>query len=136
MLHGLVLDDWGVGTLAAKMRHEMQEELGHAQQYARRTMFLKGNPEVKAAKPAQRAQTLADMFQADLDDEEKAIRFYAEAARNAGNAGDIGSRLIFEKIVTDEEGHKAWLELQLDLIKRVGEQVYITRHMKIESEET
>lgn len=52
MLHGLVLDDWGLGTLAAKMRQEMQEELGHAQQYARRIMFLKGSPDVKAAKAA------------------------------------------------------------------------------------
>lgn len=76
------------------------------------------------------------MFQADLDDEEKAIRFYTEAARMAADAGDIGSRLIFEEIVTDEEVHKAWLKLQLDLIKRVGEQVYIARHMTIESEAT
>jgi hypothetical protein len=24
----------------------------------------------------------------------------------------------------DEEGHKAWLELQIDLIERIGEQAY------------
>jgi len=24
----------------------------------------------------------------------------------------------------DEEGHKAWLELQLELLKRLGEQAY------------
>lgn len=44
MLHGLVLEDWGLGKLAAKMRDEMQEELGHAQQYAQRIMFLEGQP--------------------------------------------------------------------------------------------
>lgn len=91
---------------------------------------------MKAATAAQRAQTLKDMFKADLDDEEKAIRFYTEAARMAGEAGDIGSRLIFGRIVTDEESHKAWLELQLDLMKRIGEQAYSARHMTIESEAT
>ena len=91
MLHAHVLEDWGLDKLAAKMRAEMQEELGHAQEYARRIMFLKGDPEVKAAKTPQRAQTLKDMFQADLTDEEQAIKFYTDAARAAGEAGDIGA---------------------------------------------
>lgn len=136
MLHGLVLEDWGLSKLAAKMRSEMQEELGHAQEYARRIMFLKGSPELKAAKSPQRAQTLQDMFQADLADEEDAITFYTEAARAAGESGDIGSRLLFERIVLEEEGHKAWLELQLDLLKRIGEQGYVAKHMTIDDEVT
>ena len=35
--------------------------------------------------------------------------------------GTEGSRTLLEQIVMDEEGHKAWLELQ---IERIGEQVY------------
>ncbi len=29
----------------------------------------------------------------------------------------------------DEEGHKAWLETQLDLIERLGEAVYAVRFL-------
>jgi bacterioferritin len=136
MLHALVLADWGLDKLAAKMRSEMHEELGHAQEYARRIMFLKGDPEVKAAKVPNRATTLKDMFQADLVDEEHAIRFYTDAARTAGDDGDIGSRMIFEKIVLDEEGHKAWLELQLDLLERIGEKAYVAKHITIAGDES
>ncbi len=132
MLHAHVLEDWGLDRLAAKMRAEMQEELGHAQEYTRRLMFLGADPEVKAAKVPQRAQKLADMFKADLADEEEAIRFYTSAAATAAEAGDIGSRTMFERIVLDEEGHKAWLELQLSLIGRIGEQAYIAKHMTVE----
>ena len=132
LLHAHVLEDWGLDRLAAKMRTEMQEELGHAQEYTKRLMFLGADPDVKAAKVPQRAQTLADMFKADLDDEEEAIRFYSEAAATASEAGDIGSRLIFERIVVDEEGHKAWLDLQLTLIGRIGEQAYIAKHMSVD----
>jgi len=132
MLHAHVLDDWGLDRLANKMRGEMQEEMGHAQEYVRRIMFLKGDPQIKAAKVPQRAQGLADMFKADLVDEEEAIRFYTSAARAAAEAGDIGTRMIFEKIVLDEEGHKAWLELQLDLLQRIGEQAYFARHMSVD----
>jgi bacterioferritin len=132
MLHAHVLQDWGMDKLATKMRAEMQEELQHAQNYIERIMFLKGNPEVKAAKTPQRAQTLKDMFQADLGDEEDAIKFYTDAARTAAEAGDVGTRTLFEKIVLDEEGHKSWLELQLDLLQRIGEPAYVAKHMTIE----
>ncbi len=131
MLHAHVLEDWGLDLLAAKMREEMQEELAHAQNYISRMMFLKGDPQVKPAKTPQRAQTLKDMFEADLADEEAAIDFYTKAAQTAGEVGDIGTRQLFENIVLDEEGHKAWLEQQLDLLQRVGEPTYVAKHMLI-----
>ena len=131
MLHAHVLDDWGLDLLATKMRAEMQEELGHAQEYIRRIMFLKGHPVLKPAKVPHRAQSLADMFKSDLADEDEAIRFYSDAARTAADASDIGTRSIFERIVLDEEGHKAWLELQLDLLERIGEPAYVAKHMSL-----
>ena len=131
MLHAHVLEDWGLDLLATKMRAEMQEELGHAQEYIQRIMFLKGDPHLAPQKVPQRAQSLADMFSADLADEEEAIKFYTAAAAAAGAAGDIGSRMLFERVVLDEEGHKAWLELQLELVKRMGEPAFIAKHMSV-----
>lgn len=123
--HMLVVEDWGLDKLAAKMREEMTEELGHAEEYARRIVFLNGEPELKAAKAPHRAQSLKDMFEADLRDEQDAIAFYTKAAREAGELGDIGTRKIFEQTALDEEGHMSWLELQLSLLKRMGEPAYI-----------
>lgn len=124
LLHALVAEDWGLGKLAAKMREEMLEEFGHAEEYARRIVFLKGDPELKPAKTPQRAQSLADMFEADLRDEQDAVKFYTNAARAANEAGDIGTRNLFERTSLDEEGHMAWLELQLSLLKRMGEPAF------------
>jgi bacterioferritin len=123
-LHAHVLEDWGLTRLAQQMRREMQEELGHSDKFIERIMFLKGNPEIAFQKPPHRAKNLVDMFKVDLSDEEDAIAFYTKAAKAADEAGDIGSRTLFEQIVMDEEGHKAWLELQIDLIERIGEQAY------------
>ncbi|GGH31497.1 bacterioferritin [Cribrihabitans marinus] len=134
-LHAHVLEDWGLGKLARQMRQEMQEELGHSDRFIERLMFLKGDPEIAFEKPPARATSLVDMFKADLADEEGAIAFYTEAARMAGDAGDIGSRSLFEGIVLDEEGHKAWLELQLDLIERIGEQNYASKQLSTEEGE-
>jgi bacterioferritin len=126
LLHAHVAEDWGFDKLAAKMREEMQEELAHAQAFTRRIMFLKGDPIVKSAKTPQRAQTLKDMFAADLDDEKAAIKFYTKAAQTAASVGDIGSRRLFENIALDEEGHMDWLEMQLSHIERLGEPVYMS----------
>lgn len=126
-LHAHVLEDWGLTKLAQQMRKEMQEELGHSDKFIERIMFLKGSPNIAFQKPPQRAKTLVDMFKADLADEEEAIAFYTKAAKAADSVGDIGSRMLFEQTVVDEEGHKAWLELQIDLIERIGEQAYAAK---------
>ena len=124
MLHVLTTEAWGLDRLATTMRAEMLEELGHAEGYARRMVFLGGNPELRAAKVPNRAQSLKNMFEADLEDEKDAISFYTEAARQAGEAGDIGTRNLFERTALDEEGHMSWLELQLSLLQRMGDPAF------------
>lgn len=128
-LHASVMDDWGLDLLASRMREEMQEELGHSEKYLERILFLKGDPEMTLQKTPVRAQSLTDVFETDLADEKEAIEFYTKASQQAAADSDIGTRSLFESIVLDEEGHMAWLELQLDLIKRMGESAYIAKHM-------
>lgn len=135
LLHAHVLEGWGLDRLAVKMREEMQEELGHAQLYIDRIMFLKGEPEVKAAKMPLLATSLKTMFNADLKDEQEAIDFYTKAAQAATEDGDIGSRTIFEQIALDEEGHYSWLELQLDLLDRMGEPAFVSKHVSVSGSE-
>lgn len=130
-LHAGVLNDWGLDRLGNKMREEMQEEIGHADEFMNRIIFLKGEPQMVFDKQPKVAASLQEMFQHDMEDERNAIVFYTEAARQCGEAGDIGSRMLFEKIAVDEEGHMAWLELQLELIKRIGEPAYVAKHMSI-----
>lgn len=133
-LHASVLTDWGMDRLAIKMREEMQEELVHSDDYISRIMFLKGKPNVVLAKTPTIADSLVNMFESDLADERDAIAFYTRCARQAGDAGDIGTRTLFERIAMDEEGHMAWLELQLDLLKRMGEPAYISKHISAPGE--
>lgn len=133
-LHASVLADWGMDRLATQMRQEMQEELGHSDEYIARIMFLKGQPSMTLAKTPVLVNSLIEMFEADLADETEAIAFYSSAAQHAASNGDIGTRTLFEKIVLDEEGHMAWLELQISLIKRIGEPAYISKHMSAPGE--
>lgn len=131
-LHACVLDEWGMGLLASKMREEMKEELTHSEEFLSRILFLKGNPQLEMQKTPVRATSLKQMFQTDLTDEKEALAFYTTAAYQANEVHDIGTRQLFEKIAIDEEGHMSWLELQLDLLERLGEPAYIAKHMSME----
>lgn len=128
-LHACVLDDWGLDLLAAKMREEMLEEMGHSEAFLVRLLFLKGDPRVEHATLPKRAHSLKEMFELDLVDEQEAIEFYTKASVQAAEEGDIGGQRLFERVALDEEGHMSWLELQLDLLERMGEPAYIAKHM-------
>jgi len=69
------------------------------------------------------------MFETDSKDEQEAIAFYTKASVQAAEETDIGSRQLFEKIAVEEEQHMSWLDLQLDLLKRMGEPAYIGKYM-------
>ncbi len=113
----------------------MDGEMGTSSRFIESLLFLKAEPEMGFDKTPKKAENLQGMFRADLVDEQEAIDFYSQAARHAADIGDIGTRTLFEKIVLDEEGHKGWLELQLDLIDRLGEKTYSAKLVSFESDE-
>ena len=129
LLHAHVLDDWGLDKLGAKMREEMQEELGHASVFIERILYLQGEPVVSEEKAPKRAESLEALFTSDLKEENGAIAFYTKAFQEAVEDGDIGTKAIFERIVLDEEGHAEWLDLQLNLLKRMGEPTFMVQNM-------
>ncbi len=129
LLHAHVLDDWGLDKLASKMREEMQEELGHASEFIERILFLEGEPVVSEEKTPKRADSLQALFASDLKEENGAIEFYTKAFQEAMEDGDVGTKAIFERIILDEEGHSEWLDLQLNLLERMGEPAFIAKYM-------
>ncbi len=128
-LHAGALDDWGLSVLASKMREELAEELEHSEEYMTRILFLKKSPELTMAKTPIRAASLKAMFESDLVDEKEAIEFYTKASMQASEDSDIGTRTLFERITLDEEQHMSWLELQLDLLERMGEPAFIAKYI-------
>lgn len=129
LLHAYVLADWGLDVLANQMRTEMTEELGHAGRFIERILFLGGDPVLEASKTPKRSENLNEMISADLAEEKGAIAFYTSAAKAADDDRDLGTRMLFEGIVMDEEGHMDWLDRQLGLLERMGEPSYIAKNM-------
>ena len=130
LLHANVLEDWGLDRLADKMREEINDELGHADRFIERILYLDGVPKVVPAKAPVQAKTLEEMLTSDLVEERSAVRFYTQAVEAAANDNDIGTRRLFEDIVMDEEGHADWLSRQIGLLKKMGEPHYMLSQME------
>ena len=124
-LHYRLQDDWGVGKLAAKSRAESIEEMHHADKFIDRIIFLEGHPNLQVLDPLRIGETVKETLECDLAAEHDAIALYKEARDHCEKVGDYVSKNLFEELIADEEGHTDYLETQLDLLSKIGEESYI-----------
>lgn len=129
LLHWHVTEDWGLSKLAKKFRQEMEEEQGHAAKLLDRIIFLEGLPDCETMNKVKMENSVKGMLESNLRDEYEARNYYTRAAEDCREAGDEVSRELFVSLTTDEEGHIDYLETQLELIKRIGDELYAQKQM-------
>jgi len=124
-LHYRLTEDWGLGRLARKEREESIEEMHHADKLIARIIFLEGFPNLQTIAPLRIGQNIREVLEADLAGEYEAVTNYREARDLCESVRDYVSKNLFEELLTDEEGHVDFLESQLDLLNKIGEQRYM-----------
>lgn len=97
----------------------------HAEGLIERILYLEGMPNMQRLGTVRVGETVAEQLRAELDTEKEAIAMLTRGIEVCRQA-DEGSRLLLEEILDDEEEHADSLETQLELIKQVGEQLYLS----------
>jgi len=128
-LHYRLLDNWGYRALAKKWRQESMEEMQHADKLTVRIIFLDGMPNMQVLDPLRIGQTVKEILDCDLQSEMSARALYEEAATCCHSVKDYVSRDLFEELMHDEEGHIDFLETQLDLVAKLGVELYAQHHI-------
>jgi bacterioferritin len=128
-LHYRILDNWGLKEMAKVWRKESIEEMEHADKFTARILFLEGFPNMQVLDPLRIGQNVKEILECDLAAEHSARALYQEAATYCHSVKDYVTRDMFESVMKDEEDHIDFLETQLDLIKRVGLELYTQKHM-------
>ncbi len=128
-LHYRIFDNWGYLELAKKWREESIEEMHHADDFAKRILFLEGFPNMQVLDPLRIGQSVEEIVKADLSTELDARNLYLEAAAYCLSINDRVSELLFEGVVKSEEKHIDFLETQLELIKQLGVQLYAQKRV-------
>jgi len=128
-LHYRLLDNWGYRALAKIWRKESIEEMEHADKLVERIIFLDGFPNMQVLDPLHIGQNVKEILEVDLQAEIGARALYQEAAGYCASVKDYVTRDLFEDLMADEEHHIDFLETQLDLVDKLGVQLYAQHHI-------
>jgi bacterioferritin len=128
-LHYRLLENWGYRALAKQWRKESMEEMQHADKIVERIIFLDGFPNMQVIDPLHIGQNVKEVLDCDLQAEHRARNLYQEAATHCHSVKDYVTRDLFEELMHAEEDHIDFLETQIDLVAKLGVELYAQHHI-------
>ena len=130
MVQAEMCENWGYGRLAGAIKKQAIEEMRHAEGLIERILFLDGTPVVAIKLAPKISPNVKAQLEDNLKDETDAVAQYNAAIKVCREAGDNGTRELFQKMVKDEEGHTDTLESWLNAIREIGIENWLAQQMK------
>jgi bacterioferritin len=128
-LHAKMLKNWGLKELAEHEHHESIDEMKHADRLSERILFLDGLPNFQALGKLRIGESPVEILRCDLSLEMDGLQVLRDAVVHCEGVNDFTSRKLFADILDSEEEHIDWLETQLSLVERLGEQNYLAQQL-------
>ena len=122
--------NWGLDGLADHFYQESIEEMKHAEEVIDRVLYLDGVPAISRYDVINVGATPKEQIEGSLALETKGVVAYQEGIKLCLEVGDAGSRDLMERMVVESESSIDWAEAQLDLIKMMGVENYLSQQMK------
>jgi bacterioferritin len=129
MAQSEMCQNWGYKRLGDHTKGRAIEEMRHAEGLIERIIFLDALPVVTVGLKPQLGTKVEEQMKINLKDELDAVRDYNAAVSICVQAGDDGSRTLFENMIKDEERHADFLESQLGAIKEMGIGPYLSQQL-------
>jgi bacterioferritin len=128
-LHAKLCHHWGYERLAERIRQESIDEMHHVEQLTDRILYLEGVPNYQRLFSVRVGETVPEQFQLDLQTERESVTRLNDGIATCVGAGDNGTRELLAHILVDEEEHADWLETQLEAIRQIGVENYLTEQL-------
>ncbi|HNZ16622.1 MAG: bacterioferritin [Anaerolineaceae bacterium] len=125
-VHAEECGDWGYESLHHAIEERAIEEMKHAEKLISRILFLEGTPVVDKLNKMHIAGTINGMLENDHKAEVEAIANYNAAIKLSADLLDHGTKELLNSILKDEEAHLDFIEEQIDQIKQMGLEQYLT----------
>ena len=124
-VHYRMFKHWGFERMAKKEHEESIGEMKHADALIERLLMLDALPNLQDLGKLLIGETLIEALQCDLQSERTAQATVKDGIAQAEVSRDFVSRAILERILDDTEEHIDFLETQLELVGKVGEQNFL-----------
>ena len=124
-LHARMFEHWGLEKLKEHEKKESIDEMKHADRLIQRILFLEGLPNLQELGKLLIGENAPEALECDLKLERAARPPLQEAITYCEKVRDFVSRELFEEILKSEEEHIDWLETQLELIEKMGQQNWL-----------
>ncbi len=128
-LHAEMCGHWGYELLHNIMKKHAIDEMKHAEEIIEHVLYLDGFPNLQRLGTLKIGETVPEQFKSDLKLEQEAVKLLGEAIAHCTTVGDFTTRAKLEGIITSEEEHVDWIETQMETIKQVGAENYLSEHM-------
>lgn len=129
-LQARMCDHWGYARLSSKLRALSLGEMREAERIIDHILYLEGLPNLQRLGSVQVGETALEDLQLALTLEQAQVEALAQAIAHCTQVGDYTTRGLLEEMIQGEEEHVAWIETQLETIRQVGLDQYLSQQIR------
>jgi bacterioferritin len=122
---------WGFGRLEARFRALSVDEMKDTEDLMAHILYLEALPNMQRLNLVQVGENVPECLQAGLNLERGAVDFLRGAIEHCARVGDYTTRAKFEEMIQDQERHVDWFETQLETIRLVGLERYLSQQITV-----
>ena len=122
--------NWGYERLYDTFKHSSMEEMKDTPEIIAHILYLEGVPNMQRLNQVRVGENVLEHLQLDLQLEHEAVEALREAITHCQSVEDYTTRKMFEDMIASEEEHVDWIENQLETIRQIGLELYLSQQIK------
>ena len=131
-LHAKMCENWGYERLHHKVKERSFDEMKDADELIEHILYLEGVPNVQRLGTVHVGETVPEQFKTDLQAEKEMLTLLSEGIAHCAKVGDYTTRHMLEDMAEDVDEHIDWIETQMETVKQVGLENYLSEQIKKE----